>query len=200
MSEFKVGQKWKRKDGKVVEIFAVRDYYLMVEDPSFPGQPETAWAYTLNGKFEAFLSREYDGFRDLEEQVFEKRIPLNKPGAVIKVSEEHLRQEAEDDYWKAQQRKATPVFTGFFKYFPGAIREVAKLSHVANEQHNPGQPVHWDKSKSTDHEDCLLRHLLDSIDNPVDDDGIHHDVKVAWRALAKLQTRLEERNEETLSD
>lgn len=89
----------------------------------------------------------------------------------------------------AQERKATPLWTGLFKYFPDALVAVAQLSHIANEQHNPGQPVHWDRSKSTDQKDTLLRHLLDS--GSVDADGVRHSVKVAWRALADAQLDLE---------
>jgi hypothetical protein len=66
---------------------------------------------------------------------------------------------------------------------------VSQLSFIANEQHNPGEPMHWAKGKSTDHADCLLRHLVDR--GTVDEDGIGHTVKVAWRALALLQTELE---------
>lgn len=89
-------------------------------------------------------------------------------------------------------RKATPVFSGVLKYFPDAIIAVARCSYIGNEQHNPGQPLHWAKGKSMDHEDCLLRHLLDDATGvPMDTDNIPHLAKVAWRALAALQTRIE---------
>jgi len=51
--------------------------------------------------------------------------------------------------------------------------------------------LHWDKSKSFDNEDALVRHLIDHSINPVDDDGILHLAKTAWRALAALQIFLE---------
>lgn len=89
----------------------------------------------------------------------------------------------------AKERKKIPLWTGLVKYFPLALIEVAKLSHDANEQHNPGQPVHWAREKSTDQEDTLLRHLFES--GEVDVDGHRHSTKVAWRALAKLQLELE---------
>jgi hypothetical protein len=94
---------------------------------------------------------------------------------------------------KAAERKATPVFSGFIKYFPLAIQEVARCSLVANEQHNPGTPVHWDRAKSGDELDALARHLVDA--GTVDDDGIRHSAKVAWRALANLEKELERANE-----
>jgi len=92
---------------------------------------------------------------------------------------------------KAQERKATPVYSGVLKYFPLALAEVAKCSAAGNEQHHKGQPLHWDKSKSSDHLDALTRHLMDHSINPIDDDEISHLSKVAWRALAALQESLE---------
>ena len=67
---------------------------------------------------------------------------------------------------KAKERKDTPVFSGV---------------------------LHWDRSKSGDELDALTRHLLDHSINPVDDDGVLHLTKVAWRALAALQKELEKK-------
>lgn len=89
-------------------------------------------------------------------------------------------------------RKDFPVFSGFIKYFPDAIMEVANLSKMANEQHNPGTPVHWDRAKSGDELDALSRHLIQA--GTFDTDGLRHSAKVAWRALANLQKEIE--NEE----
>lgn len=86
-------------------------------------------------------------------------------------------------------RKERPLATGCLDYFPLALAEVARCSAIANEQHNPGQPLHWSRTKSTDHADCLLRHFVQR--GIVDSDGILHSSKVAWRALALLQTELE---------
>lgn len=90
----------------------------------------------------------------------------------------------------AQNRKDTPVTTGVLDYFPDAIAEVARVSKAGNDQHNPGQPLHWAKEKSTDHADCIVRHLLER--GTLDSDGMRHTAKVAWRALALLQTELEQ--------
>lgn len=89
----------------------------------------------------------------------------------------------------AQIRKENPVYTGFVKYFPDAMLAVANLSFVANEQHNQGTPVHWDRSKSGDEKDALMRHLIQS--GTLDTDGIRHSTKVAWRAMANLQKEIE---------
>lgn len=90
---------------------------------------------------------------------------------------------------EALERKQTPIYSGVLMYFPDAIREIARCSFIANEQHNPNTPMHWDRSKSGDELDALTRHLLEA--GTVDTDGILHSTKVAWRALANLQKELE---------
>ena len=90
---------------------------------------------------------------------------------------------------KAQTRKECPIFSGCLMYFPRAIQAVASCSFIANEQHNPGTKMHWDRSKSGDELDALTRHLMDA--GKMDDDGILHSTKVAWRALANLEKELE---------
>src|SRR6476659_9147002 len=87
------------------------------------------------------------------------------------------------------ERKATPITSGVLDYFPLALAEVARVSKAGNDQHNPGQPLHWDKTKSLDHADCIPRHLIDR--GSRDTDGMRHSAKLAWRALALLQTELE---------
>jgi hypothetical protein len=86
-------------------------------------------------------------------------------------------------------RKEVPVYSGVLMYFPDAIRELARVSFAGNEQHNPGKPLHWDRAKSGDELDALSRHLLQA--GTIDEDGMRHSAKVAWRALANLQKELE---------
>lgn len=88
-------------------------------------------------------------------------------------------------------RKAIPLTTGVLDYFPAALVEVAKVSVAGNEKHNPGQPMHHARSKSTDHADSIARHLLQrgSIDP---DTGTRHSAELAWRALANLQQEMED--------
>ena len=97
------------------------------------------------------------------------------------------------DEMTPQERKSRPITRGVLDYFPDALLEVAHVSYVGNEQHNPGEPLHWNKSKSTDEADCIVRHLLER--GKVDSDGLRHSAKVAWRALALLQREIE--NERT---
>jgi hypothetical protein len=89
----------------------------------------------------------------------------------------------------AQARKGMPIFSGVLRYFPDAIAEIARISKAGNDQHNPGQPLHWSREKSADHHDCASRHLIES--GTVDSDGYRHSAKLAWRALAILQLELE---------
>lgn len=90
----------------------------------------------------------------------------------------------------ALARKELPLATGLLDYFPAALVAVAGLSRIGNEQHNPGKPLHWDRSKSGDEADALLRHFVER--GTVDADGLRHSTKVAWRALALLQKELED--------
>jgi hypothetical protein len=90
----------------------------------------------------------------------------------------------------AAARKDVPIATGFIDYFPDAIAAVAALSKKGNDQHNPGKPLHWDRSKSGDESDALMRHFLER--GTIDTDGVRHSAKVAWRALAMLQKEIEQ--------
>ena len=89
----------------------------------------------------------------------------------------------------AQERKQRPVYSGVLKYFPDAIIEISNVSYICNEQHNPGTSMHWDRSKSVDEGDALVRHLLEA--GTLDSDGVRHTAKMAWRALALLQKEIE---------
>ena len=77
------------------------------------------------------------------------------------------------------ERKTYPVYSGFLNYFPHAIAAVSHLSYQGNQQHHPDKPLHWDKQKSADELDALMRHVLDEDWE-----------QVAWRALANLERKL----------
>ena len=62
------------------------------------------------------------------------------------------------------ERKRHPLFSGVLKYAPAALAGVAKISIDGNDKHNPGQPLHHARGKSTDHPDCVLRHAADVAD------------------------------------
>lgn len=89
----------------------------------------------------------------------------------------------------AKGRKSRPVASGVLDYFPDAIIALAEVSFTGNEQHNPGKPLHWARSKSGDEGDALMRHFMQR--GLMDNDGIRHSAKLAWRALALLQKEIE---------
>ena len=89
----------------------------------------------------------------------------------------------------SQERKDIPLATGLLDYFPAALAEVARLSKLGNDKHNPGQPLHWSRDKSTDHADCIMRHLIER--GSIAPDGTRHSAALAWRALALLQLEME---------
>lgn len=96
-----------------------------------------------------------------------------------------------------KERKNTPVFSGALMYFPLAIAEVAKVSKKANDKHNPGEPMHWSREKSSDHLDSAVRHIIDAGPNgdEISEEG-YHLANAAWRILAKLQLVIEAAEDE----
>ena len=81
----------------------------------------------------------------------------------------------------AKERKAIPVYTGFINYFPRAIAEVAKISLAGGIQHGQtAETLHWDRPKSGDELDAMMRHILDK-----------DWAQVAWRAMANLEKYIE---------
>lgn len=93
-------------------------------------------------------------------------------------------------------RKNYPMYSGLLKYFPNALREVSHCSWVGQQQHNPDKPLAWDRSKSGDELDAMLRHLTDHAKGiEIDEDGVYHLVKCSWRILGMTEKFLEKKNE-----
>lgn len=93
-------------------------------------------------------------------------------------------------------RKDTPVYSGCVKYFPAALAGVARHSKMGNDKHNSGEPMHHARWKSTDHQDCIQRHLMDIADfeaaiergQLTDPSDILSEANaLCWRALALSQ-------------
>lgn len=103
-------------------------------------------------------------------------IPSNKDELIkIKIPTRYIVDDTE-------KRKEFPLYDGLFGYFPNALAEVARWSVAGNNQHNPGQPLHWDMSKSTDHKNKIFRHTLDA--EEMNSEGFYEAIGAAWRALA----------------
>lgn len=112
-------------------------------------------------------------------------------GIGLELKEAHERRLTTD----SKARKDAPVVRGVLDYFPDAIMAVAELSVYGNDKHNPGQPLHWAKEKSSDHADCCVRHLMErgTFDFSYGQDKpVRHSAAAAWRALANLQIEIEE--------
>lgn len=87
------------------------------------------------------------------------------------------------------ERGQFPMADGLLDYFPNALAEVSRVSKQAGDKHHPGERLHWERSKSTDHRNKIMRHLVDS--GKKDKFGNRHSAGLAWRALALLQEELE---------
>lgn len=94
------------------------------------------------------------------------------------------------------ERKNYPMLSGCLNYFPAALAGVSHISKIGNDKHNPGEPLHHARGKSTDHGDCIIRHLTDTEnllaalkrDGNVTSEMILTEANcLAWRALAYTQ-------------
>lgn len=101
----------------------------------------------------------------------------------------------------SNERKNLPLVSGCLNYFPAALTGVSRISKLGNDKHNPGEPLHHARGKSTDHPDCVVRHLMDLQDllafkergTNITNQQILDEVScLAWRALA-LSQELHER-------
>lgn len=89
-------------------------------------------------------------------------------------------------------RNALPVWDGCLAYFPDAWAAIAQVSAAGNKQHNLGGKLRWERGVSTDHENKVIRHMLDhQAGLVIDTDGCFHLAKAAWRILAALQLAIE---------
>ena len=89
-------------------------------------------------------------------------------------------------------RKGLPLWTFLMDYFPDTFLAVANVSIAGNEQHNPGEPLHWARGKSMDQMNTAFRHMWDHGRGTVKDtDGQYHLAKAIWRLSAELQLLIE---------
>ncbi len=97
----------------------------------------------------------------------------------------------------SKERKDYPLFRGVLRYFSAALAGVARISKNGNDKHNPGEEMYHARGKSTDHGDCIIRHLMDVEDllaaynrgnTGISKQQILDEVsQMAWRALAFSQ-------------
>ncbi len=142
---------------------------------------ECCWDCTNEEIEKEFLETpRWDG--SVEAAAFAKRYGLDTPQMTLPLD--------------SQERKKVPLLRGCYNYFPAALAGVAKISQAGNDKHNPGQDLHHARAKSSDHGDCILRHLMDSQDllaaldrgEPVAAEKILEEIsQLAWRTLAYSQ-------------
>ncbi len=82
------------------------------------------------------------------------------------------------------ERKGIPIMGGVIRYAPAALACMAIVSKIGNDKHNPGQPLHHARSKSTDHDECIMRHVVDANDEPTE---LEHRACRLWRDAIELQ-------------
>ena len=94
-------------------------------------------------------------------------------------------------FWRATdaERKKMPVTEGVLHYFPDAMAAMAFVSWLGNDKHNPGEPLHWSQNKSSDHLNCIGRHLAQA--GTLDVDGVPHSWRLLWRAAANVQMEMQ---------
>jgi hypothetical protein len=88
----------------------------------------------------------------------------------------------------ADARKGVPLYRAVLRHFPDALAEIARAAVAGEKQHDLSD-LAWDRERSTDHADALVRHLIEH--GTRDSDGVRHSAKLAWRALALLQIECE---------
>lgn len=108
--------------------------------------------------------------------------------------------------YDSEERKKAPFLATVLGYFTAALKGVAEHCVRSNQKHNPGEPVHWARGKSMDHDECTIRHSIDVMEvrawlrrNPLHPERARVvrmlleelDAK-AWRALAESQEAREE--------
>lgn len=94
--------------------------------------------------------------------------------------------------YNSEERKAVPIHAFMTGYFPDALWALARLSKKANDKHNPGEVMHWARSKSADQLECATRHLF----TPFVEDPETGEIELAaavWRGMAELQLYEEKR-------
>lgn len=90
----------------------------------------------------------------------------------------------------SSNRHEYPLFNGLLDYFPDACAAVARHSYLSNEQHNPGEKMHWAPEKSIGTGDQIVRHLKDGMQAYKNEDyeaAETHLAALAWRGLELLQ-------------
>jgi hypothetical protein len=186
---------WEKSQGARLEAVTA----VEVGHPVFEivmGWNEDDWGRRLESVNPAYIRLVFFGQGMPDSDIAEKAVMAEEgvapwPEDIDIIGNDVWDQAVTHDPSLAEGNKAMPIATGVLDYFPAALLEVSKVSKAGNDKHNPGQPLHHARGKSTGHADSLLRHLVNrgSVD---EETGQLHSAEVAWRALAMLQQELED--------
>lgn len=86
-----------------------------------------------------------------------------------------------------------PCMGFLVKSFPNALRKVSKQNDYGARKYSP---LNWKKVSIERYEDALVRHMVSALENPsaIDESGQEHLVAVAWNALALIELRNMDKN------
>ena len=176
------------KDG----CWLIDDHYLTVEKWLATGQEAAIWKADYN--HDVGMDEYYFDKSKLEQVVKYTNVTDSPIMQTQPVDKKPVLDY--DGMTEAKKRKMTPMYSGMLAYFPDALALVARNSMVGHYQHNdPEDEMYWDRTKSADELDAIIRHIADHSKNPRDEDGTLHMSKVCWRALAFVQKFIEEEND-----
>jgi len=95
---------------------------------------------------------------------------------------------------------AGKVQAGTLALFGDALMEVMRLATFGANKYSRGGFLHVPNGHER-YSDAMVRHYLKEESEGIDPEtGIHHDVAVAWNALARLQLKLMEKQKRTESN
>lgn len=138
-----------------------------------------------------------DDYQEMERAAVERAAKAKFTEKIKQNGDELAKQDAiiaNEKKDEAQRRKQCPVYSGVLRYFPNALMEVAHCSWLGSQQHQPGEPMRWDRDKSGDELDAHIRHLMDMDDLlEKDSDGSYHLAKAIWRLCAIMEKELEKK-------
>jgi hypothetical protein len=118
---------------------------------------------------------------------------INEPGGIPKEAWENLDPNKED---------LGKYMAGVLADFAPALQEVAKLGSMNNKPGGKYERGSWMlvQDPLVKYNDAFWRHLLDGPQNLDPTTGMHHDVAVAWNALALVWFRLQKEKDNANSN
>jgi len=176
---------YKADDGKASCMF--NEYVLTAGPGDTPTSVVLQWETQRREKAEREEAQREKDKQDLEWLASEKGQAIKR----ISRQADHLYGNAASLPTDSKERLEYPLCTGLLEYFPRACAEVARHSKIGNDQHNPGEPMHWAKEKSVGRGDQIVRHLMDGKTAKDREEALHHFAGMCWRSLELFERFLQ---------